>query len=547
AQHVFGALHSAPGFHAASIRVPILELGRPDVPWRSLDLIRSLRLAPRSWIEVTAVEHLDFISKAMIANAVGIEASERQLRAYREVITEVRRFLSRTLIDPDSRPSDVSSTAAAGTLLHGMVLPGESEAPSRNEYRSLLRDPASAPEAINSYRSFALELNGMQLLKSSDFAFAAESHLPERPSVARDIFKLWAEVFPQDDRAWVGLGDTWSLLGATTQARSAYQKALTIRPDAVFARLALASLQRGESEAGQVATSSQKPHKHWDRLTYLPIPAGRFRMGCVADDPECETHEKPARQVELTRDYWMSQSEVTIAAFRRFVEETGYVPSSELGDSGPRGRMYIDPPGEWRWIPGLSWKRPLDPAAEGNPDWPVVQVTLRDARSYCAWAGGRLPTEAEWERAARGGKEGQRHLWGPEPPEASGRSKPLNGPDQRTAARFPTMATWDSYDDGFATVAPVMSFTANGYGLFDMTGNVYEYTGTYYAPDSYARQSSRDPNGPSEERDGIVARGGAWGYAPSHQRLSWRGYFSATSDFWTATLGFRCVLDAAPG
>ena len=277
-------------------------------------------------------------------------------------------------------------------------------------------------------------------------------------------------------------------------------------------------------------------------LPYILVPGGIFEIGCVAEDLRCEPHEFPRKVVRLSADFLMTRTPVTVGAFERFVGETGYVPSSQAGPDGPVGRMYFelgDGTGEWRWVRGLSWSRPLDPEREADPAWPVVQVTSADAEAYCAWAGGALPTEAQWERAARGGRPGDIHIWGQGEPQQAP-EPPLNGPDRATAERFPSMETFPAYDDGFAALAPVATFPPNAFGLHDMAGNVYEFTRSRYDERGYADLAAVDPEGPATGI-GLVVRGGAWGYAPAHQRISWRGYFSADSDFWTATLGFRCA------
>lgn len=246
---------------------------------------------------------------------------------------------------------------------------------------------------------------------------------------------------------------------------------------------------------------------------------------------------------------WMGRTEVTVGAFRRFVEGTGFVPSSEAGPDGPRGRIYLEA-GEaeeigWAWVRGVTWARPLDPEQPAPDEWPVAQVTPRDAEAFCAWTGGRLPTEAEWEFSARGGREGTIHVWGNQgTPEVAG-DLWANGPDQETADRFPSMGTFEGYHDGFAALAPVGLFRANAFGLYDMAGNVYEFTADAYTEDTYSADTRIDPSGPTTGL-GRAVRGGSWGYEPEHHRVSWRGYFSDASDFWTATLGFRCVLDEAP-
>ncbi len=273
-------------------------------------------------------------------------------------------------------------------------------------------------------------------------------------------------------------------------------------------------------------------------LRYVRVPAGDFWMGCVPGDTQCDEHENPRHRVRLTRAYWMSTTEVTVDAFRRFVRATGHRTFAEREG---RGRMFSVTRDQWEWVAGLSWERPLDPKEKTPEDWPVAQVEPADAEAYCRWAGGRLPTEAEWERAARGGREDERFPWGNESlPRVGGRSF-ANGPDAQTKNRIPQWQTFDGYDDGFAMLAPVARFAPNAYGLHDMAGNVYEWSADRYDATAYATGPRIDPRGPTSG-DSRVVRGGGWGYYPYHLRSSFRGYFPEAG-FPTATVGFRCVRD----
>jgi sulfatase modifying factor 1 len=165
----------------------------------------------------------------------------------------------------------------------------------------------------------------------------------------------------------------------------------------------------------------------------------------------------------------------------------------------------------WLYVPGADWKHPEGPGSsiEGKDDHPVVQICWEDAAAYAKWAGKRLPTEAEWERAARGGLEGQPFVWG-ETLQPDGKSWPANiwqghFPDQNTA------------EDGFPRTAPVKSFSPNGLGLYDMAGNVWEWCSDWYRPDSYAYTPPFNPTGPGESFDPMepgvpkrVQRGGSF-------------------------------------
>jgi len=310
------------------------------------------------------------------------------------------------------------------------------------------------------------------------------------------------------------------------------------------------------------------------------IPGGRFIMGST--DPLARKDERPTHAVEV-RGFWMDATEVTNADFRRFVEATGYktlaerpVDWEELRKQVPEGTpkppdemlapgalVFTPPPDDapagdftawWTWIPGACWRHPQGPASsiEGKDDLPVVQVAHADALAYCKWAGKRLPTEAEWEFAARGGLAGKVNAWGDEPV----------GPTRANIWQgdFPRRNT---KEDGFERAAPVKSFPANGYGLYDMAGNVWEWCSDLYADTTYAERAKAigadgvavDPKGPAKSHDPRnphapetrVHRGGSFlcndSYCASY-RPSAR--MAATPDTALEHLGFRCVKDAPP-
>lgn len=285
-----------------------------------------------------------------------------------------------------------------------------------------------------------------------------------------------------------------------------------------------------------------------DGLDYVWIPPGTFRMGCVPGDDVCHDGEKPQHEVTLTNGYWMTRTEITVGAFRLFVESTGHMPKSQEEN---RGRMYHVTKGpdgaHWQWVPGVTWERPWSPAHRAPDDHPVVQVSWRDAHSYCRWAGGRLPTSAEWERAARGGADGFMYFWGNTPtPEVDG-IKYANGPSTETKDRYPAMETFEGYSDGYAVHAPVGQFAPNAYGLFDMAGNAWEWVNDWFSLDYYENSPQVDPPGPEEgaypEGPYKTIRGGAWNYYPYQLRSSFVGTLGGTDDFWTGSLGFRCALN----
>lgn len=273
-------------------------------------------------------------------------------------------------------------------------------------------------------------------------------------------------------------------------------------------------------------------------VEYLSIPAGTFTMGCVSGDEQCQPHERPAHRVTLSRAYRMSRTEITVAAFRQFASATGFRTRAHQAGRGRAYRLDIQ---AWDWVPGLTFETPLDPTVTANDRWPAVQIAWSDAQAYCEWTGGRLPTEAEWERAARGGREGDRFPWGNEPTPRVDGVVVANGPDETMHRRYSRWAYFAGFDDGVETAAPVGSYAANPYGMHDIAGNVWEWTADWYAAEAYARGDTIDPKGP-DSGTAHVARGGAWAYAPEQHRSSERGY--AETGFWTMTFGFRCARDS---
>lgn len=270
------------------------------------------------------------------------------------------------------------------------------------------------------------------------------------------------------------------------------------------------------------------------------IPGGTFSMGM--EDPrglpsggsESMTDARPVHRVSVSA-FWMDRTDVTNAQFARFVHATGYVTVAERPLSArefpgvpadqlkPGGVVFTrpdhpvslsDPSGWWRFVPGANWRHPNGPSSSivGHDRDPVVQVAYADAVAYATWVGGRLPTEAEWEFAARGGLEGKPYVWGDSlAPSGRWMANIFQG-------RFPAS---DAALDGFTGVAPVGMFAPNGYGLTDMSGNVWQWVADWYRPDYYATVAgagvARNPQGPTSSFDPLepgvakrVQRGGSF-------------------------------------
>lgn len=302
------------------------------------------------------------------------------------------------------------------------------------------------------------------------------------------------------------------------------------------------------------------------------IPGGSFLMGST--DPLARRDEQPVHRVTVD-GFWMDETEVTNAQFRKFIETTGYVTTAERkpkleeimaqlppGTPPPpeealvAGALVFVMPASptptqnaaawWQWTPGANWRHPEGPGSTivGKDNYPVVQVSWDDAQAYAAWAGKRLPTEAEWEYASRGGLEAKPFVWGEEPPADT---KPLANIWHGT---FPHENT---ELDGFRFSAPVKRFPPNGYGLYDMAGNVWEWCADWYRPDTYTRQAkeeaARNPQGPDESFDPDeptvpkrVQRGGSFlchvSYCASYRPAA---RMKCSPDTGLMHSGFRCV------
>jgi formylglycine-generating enzyme required for sulfatase activity len=275
------------------------------------------------------------------------------------------------------------------------------------------------------------------------------------------------------------------------------------------------------------------------------IPTGKMTMGAIDGAPD----EMPMHDVRLS-GFWMDRDEVTNEQFARFVKETGYVTLAEKthpDGANEGGWIFLvdDSGARWKKEPGANWRHPDGPASniDGQEKLPVVQVCWEDAVAFGKWAGKRLPTEAEWEYAARGGAMHMPYVWGRDL--TPGGAWFANAWQGMIGGKEPPV-------DGFAGRAPVGSFRVNDYGLADMAGNVWEWTADWFHPDYYAKTVRKDPPGPLEGFDPEeptvpkrVARGGSYlssetngaGYRPSARK-------KVPPAFASSELGFRCARSA---
>jgi formylglycine-generating enzyme required for sulfatase activity len=298
------------------------------------------------------------------------------------------------------------------------------------------------------------------------------------------------------------------------------------------------------------------------------VPGGEFLKGSDHHYPE----ERPAHRVTVS-PFRMDRTTVTNAAFARFVAATGYVtvaerpldpaayPGAKPGMLAPGALVFrmTDGPVDtavianwWRWTPGACWRHPDGPGSgiEGRADHPVVQVAYEDAEAFARWAGKDLPTEAEWEFAARGGLDGAEFVWGDElTPGGRHMANTWQGP-------FP----WRNFAaDGHAGTAPVGSYPPNGYGLHDMAGNVWQWTSDWFAarhaadpgkpccapsdPRGPAMEGSYDPAQPRIRIPRKVVKGGSFLCGPSYcRRYRPAARHAQMVDTGMSHIGFRCVL-----
>ncbi|REK06863.1 MAG: formylglycine-generating enzyme family protein [Planctomycetota bacterium] len=302
------------------------------------------------------------------------------------------------------------------------------------------------------------------------------------------------------------------------------------------------------------------------------IPGSEFTMGTDSDLGWPD--ESPAHRVRVD-GFWIDETEVTNDQFGEFVDATGYVTTAERAPTAEEILAQLPPgtppppdevlvPGAlvftpttspvplddftawWKWTPGADWRHPEGPDSDltGRGDHPVVHVSWDDAAAYAKWAGKRLPTEAEWEIAARGGLENQPYAWGD--------TKPGEGGWQANLWQG-TFPHHNTKSDGFVRTAPVRSFEPNGYGLYDMAGNVWEWCGDWYDRNLYRRRAGGEvidnPQGPEQSSDPTqpyqpqrVQRGGSFLCNDSYcSRYRPSARHGCSPDTGMSHVGFRCA------
>ncbi|MFD5411828.1 formylglycine-generating enzyme family protein [Streptomyces nojiriensis] len=273
------------------------------------------------------------------------------------------------------------------------------------------------------------------------------------------------------------------------------------------------------------------------------LEGGDFAMGSADTLAYPEDGEGPVRQVSLS-PFSIDPYCVTNARFRSFADATGHVTDAErygasfvfgglLPDGFPPTRAVAAAPW-WREVPGTDWRHPEGPHSDltGRVDHPVVHVSWNDAAAYCAWAGRRLPTEAQWEYAARGGLRGMPFPWGAElRPGGQHRMNVWNG----------TFPGHNTREDGYLGTCPVDAFESNAYGLHNMTGNVWEWTADWFHPSWHSTGSRQDPTGPPRGTARSLRGGSYLCHASYCRRYRVSARMANTPESSTGNIGFRCA------
>ena len=334
-------------------------------------------------------------------------------------------------------------------------------------------------------------------------------------------------------------------------------------------RFAVANVDSTINSNDPIPGSSNKDQRH-EGMVY--IKTGTFSMG--GDNAQAEADEYPKHKVTVD-GFWIDKTEVTNAQFAAFVKATGYITTAEKKPDWNELKKQVPPgtpkPDEsllvpaslvfkatkqavelsdynqwWEWKAGADWKHPHGPQSNiaGKENYPVVHVSWYDAEAYCKWAGKRLPTEAEWEYASRGGLENNIYPWG---------NEPLNKGKIKANTWQGNFPNNNTQSDKFYYTAPVKSFEANSYGLYDMAGNVWEWCADFYSNNYYNTLSKngdiKNPRGPVKSYDPQepyaqkrVIRGGSFLCNESYcsgYRVARR--MKSTEDSGMEHLGFRCV------
>ncbi len=312
---------------------------------------------------------------------------------------------------------------------------------------------------------------------------------------------------------------------------------------------ACCSASRTGSESKTLTRHNAKKGTNGSTRGMVRLEGGAFLMGTDDEEGFPADGEGPVREVVLD-PFYIDKKAVSNRQFKQFVKSTGYTTEAErfgwsfvffqfLPPETVHQTVQVVPDAPW-WIPveGASWKSPEGSGSSirNRMDHPAIHISWNDAQAYADWAGKRLPTEAEWEHAARGGLEQKKFPWGDElTPDGEHRCNIWQGsfPDHNTA------------EDGYVGTAPVGSFKPNGYELFDVSGNVWEWCADWFSPDYHIDGPRENPTGPSQGQARVM-RGGSYLCHKSYcNRYRVAARTANTPDSSTGNIGFRCVMDAS--
>lgn len=307
----------------------------------------------------------------------------------------------------------------------------------------------------------------------------------------------------------------------------------------------VAAGERKEAVATTLEPGASRALRDALAASMMPVPGGFFDMG--ARKPRYPTDFEGPRRKVFVSPFRIARTSVTNAMFARFIEESGYRTIAETEGWSYVFHLFLDrpadfphsPPGTpwWRQVHGADWSAPEGPGSSvaGRENHPVVHVTWFDAVAFCSFTGLRLPTEAEWEKAARGGLAHKKFPWGNELEPAGGHRHNV------WQGAFPDLNT---REDGFAGTCPADAFPPNGYGLHNMTGNVWEWCWDRFGQAPESRLPPRDPKGPETGEERVLKGGSHLCHASYCERYHVHSRIRNTPDSSTGHTGFRVVADA---
>jgi formylglycine-generating enzyme required for sulfatase activity len=313
------------------------------------------------------------------------------------------------------------------------------------------------------------------------------------------------------------------LLGILTACSSKISPTATNAPQSTIS-VAPTQILTPQIGIGSIQVSPQ------DGMKMVFVPAGEFKMGSDTEPGE----EKPLHTVNLDA-FWIDQTEVTNTQFELFVKDSGYKTDAEKGGGSVVFNIITK---KMEPVKSANWKHPqgVESSLNGLENHPVVQISWNDATAYCKWAGRRLPTEAEWEKAARGLYKNI-YPWGNMPPAGN----LLNFADKN----LPANQSDNSIDDGYQFTSPVGNYPsgASPYDALDMAGNVWEWVSDWYALDYYKESPVYNPQGPLSGSNRVL-RGGSWGDIGINNRSDNR--LNAIPNSRGPSVGYRCAMSANP-